>query len=391
MRASSRVGLALVAGLLGVVSLACSSTKAAQGSDGSAGTEGGAAGAGGTGGSMAAPDASADVAAASSLPDGCPRSTVLCNGYCLGAGQTAAGCTALIADDTEVGGLGLSTTHLYYGISGRIDRRPLSGGPPEAFLQGIPGLILDFVDTNDLYVLSFVGGGADPGTIHHVPFAGGPPQTVTTGTGEDVYALTADSFDVFWVGLFPGSLSVPPQTGPVVHRAPTGGGAVSDFGSGSKATSVAVDINFVYWFDGGIISRTSKMSPGAVTQVADIGKTDGIAMALDGDYVYWTSGAFGGLYRAPKAGGAPEMLAAVDQGVSIFIAPNDIYLGTLTGKVVRYHRMDGSLQTLATTSNYSLGMLVVDDVSVYDDKSVYFTASISGTKKGGSGLLKIAR
>ncbi len=86
-------------------------------------------------------------------------------------------------------------------------------------------------------------------------------------------------------------------------------------GAAVCAKSLALDATHVYWFSGDAIWRAAKAGPGAKEKVADAEQGVETVAALDGDpHVYWiVARDTGGVYRAPKGGGAKEKLQGVKQ------------------------------------------------------------------------------
>ena len=105
-------------------------------------------------------------------------------------------------------------------------------------------------------------------------------------------------------------------------------------------------------------------------------------VGVDDQYVYFTSPTDGTLARAPKLGGAPEVLAtgmvsphrlALDDAFVYVVVTGtpDLYLD---GQIVRIPKSGGAVQTLATGLHLASGLAL-------DDGDVYFVAS--GTVTGG--------
>jgi hypothetical protein len=305
----------------------------------------------------------------------CPAATVLCNGYCLAAGQSSGGCTALVTGlDSEA--LAVAAGYVYYPVSGAVWRVPTGGGAPAKFVDAAQYTSAMAVDSTNLYL---TGSASDGSTIvGYAPLAGGSFKKLQ---GKDngstqIGGIAVDSSHVYWTEM-------PDLDGtqPAIFRIAIAGGSTVEIGNGTAPDAIAVDSQYLYWSDNAVIWKTALATAGTIP-LGDAGANAGgavevysafsgygaVSLAPASGYLYWgDDNELMGL-GTNSDGGAVQTLAS-DGAESLVLDGTDIYLTTTGGQVVRYQTTSATSQVLAAIPaelpNLVSCTLVVDAANVY--------------------------
>ncbi len=107
------------------------------------------------------------------------------------------------------------------------------------------------------------------------------------------------------------------------------------------AGSVALDATNAYWADGSGSVLTMPKAGGAITTVTSLASAFDIPseVALEGDYVYFTS-ALGGIWRVLKTGGQAQALKASSTGAAAIdgfaVTPTGIYFNVPVDLAIKF-------------------------------------------------------
>ena len=141
------------------------------------------------------------------------------------------------------------------------------------------------VDASNVYWADY-----DTGTVSKVPIGGGAPVVLVPAQGGvGLRRVAVDAASVYWTD---GGVRA-------VLKVPVGGGAplVLAAGRDDSMFDIAVDATDVYWSEKGGVMRVAR--DGGSPEVVVTGQPVVLGIALDRDYVYWTSGS-SGVLRVPK-------------------------------------------------------------------------------------------
>jgi hypothetical protein len=179
-------------------------------------------------------------------------------------------------------------------------------------------------------------GYAEGGGIYALPFDGSEPITITTklATGRNEFHPLAVTHD-----------AVVFANEQWIFRAPLGGGERETIAGTGTAERLTADGDEIYYVDDGRLARTIATGGVAPEYLA----TGVRAYALDAAYVYWSTGALdtlGSVYRMPKAGGAPEMIATKQMN-PYAMAVDDRYVYWANGGTTAGALHDGAIMRLA--------------------------------------------
>lgn len=304
---------------------------------------------------------------------GCTSATIVCNGVCLAAGQSAGGCTALVAG-LDSRAMTVAAGYVYYDVSGAVWRVPTTGGTPTSFATAAPYIEAMIADSTNLY-LTAAGSAASNAVVGYAPLAGGAFKTLdttTTGTPQ-IGGIALDAANVYWIEspLYSG-------TPPAIYKVPVAGGSTaSPIGKAQDPVAIAVDSTNVYWADSntGVVWGTPTATAGTIP-LGDAGANAGGAVdlfttpvnlvpsdfAVDPNYLYWADG--NTLSRWPKDGGATENLAN-DYAGALALDGTNIYALTELGQILRYDMVAMSGKVLATVPGRAIGAITVDAINVY--------------------------
>ncbi len=195
--------------------------------------------------------------------------------------------------------------------------------------QGRPGGIA--TDESFVYWTNFEGG-----SLMKAPLSGGISTTLVTGQ-QGPQSLVVGAGQVYWTDFDDGT----------VRGMSLSGGAPAVLAAGQDHPSgVAIDSSNLYWVNSDGSVRTLPLAGGASTTLA-IGEAVSPAVprsiAVDSSYVYWTEGgelskSNGRIQRAPLSGG-PALVLAQDQDSPCRLAVDseNVYwtnLGTLANRLI---------------------------------------------------------
>lgn len=139
----------------------------------------------------------------------------------------------------------------------------------------------------------------------------------------------------------------------------------------SSLGRLAVSGDDVYWTDSGGGAVLSTTRTGAPAVELAVNQAEPYGIAVDAHYVYWSNKG-GGIYKVPRTGGKPELVAKATAPTELAVDKSHVYWlesGTTDGKVVEAPLSGGSATVLAEGQRSPVG-LVVDDTSVYWATSV---------------------
>jgi hypothetical protein len=197
-----------------------------------------------------------------------------------------------------------------------------------------------------------------------------PATVLATGLPEDVLAMAADGTFVYLATASTGIVRVPEAGGAFEMFAP--------LSSGLSDHAFAADATGVYWIsDGNLVTATAPAEAPAVVTPLDQGAIVMGPLLLDAAFVYWMTlletdvpdggSANGNVWRAPKAGGAAELLAPI-AGLQVYASAP---LATHEGSVafvdvteIRVVTLGGAASTVAEQAP-GVATLAADDQSIY--------------------------
>jgi hypothetical protein len=215
-------------------------------------------------------------------------------------------------------------------------------------------------------------------TLRKLPPAGGTPVEVGMVDGE---TMALDATHAYFAGGIRGSIT----------KLSKQGGSIETIVTGEKEpTSIAVDSSGVYWANwssydmgpvaDGSIARSALDGSGVTPLAESLEYVRGIA--LDADDVYFVGASDEQLYRFPKAGGTPVVIATglYDPSGPVLDA-DGIYLRTRArpddpdgqDAIVRASREGGDLEVLVS-ERYGIGGIGVHAGYVYYTRSGGFAS-----------------
>lgn len=259
------------------------------------------------------------------------------------------------------------------------------------------------IDGSDLYWTEFNDLGAKGGSIARGTIRGDPPLVVASGQYLPVAPAVSGAL-IYW-----GS-----NNAMGIHTAPKSGGAdqlLFPKAASSQRAAFAVDEQAVYWSSGSAVYMTRTGTDTTLFDQGGFGFTvdesnvyfrtaatimratradhsavalspsggDGNQLAVDADYVYWTT--FGDIYkptgaihRVAKSGGKATVLADELAGPdSLAVDANHVYFATskfsnqyFIGKVLRVAKAGGVPEVLASCLSSPISL-------VTDANNIYFT------------------
>jgi hypothetical protein len=302
----------------------------------------------------------------------CPGATTLCNDLCLAAGQTASGCTVLVAGiDSRT--IAVAGGYVYYDVSPAVWRVPTTGGTPASFVSAAQYIEAITTDSTNLYVTA--SGSGTNAVVGYAPLAGGAFKTLDDSTRGDpqIGGIAVDATHVYWVEspIYSG------YSAAVYKVAIAGDAGAIAIGNAQDPVAIAVDSTDVYWADSNtaIVWATPTATAGTIP-FGDAGPDAGgatelfstainnvpAAFAVDSNYLYW--GDDNTLSRWPKDGGAVQVLAN-DSAAALVLDGTVVYTLTEFGEIVRYDTVAMTSQVLATVADRSVGAIGIDATNVY--------------------------
>lgn len=352
--------------------------------------------------------AAVDSDASDEMDGPCSPPAVLCSGVCSNTSVDSLNCGAcghdcnggecvggacqpvvIVSGLTSTVSIAVDSHHVYWttgmhgqpdgGLAGGMVSRVLkTGGTVETLASGLTAPNYLAVDGGLAYWTTY---GTYPGSIMGVPVNGGPATVLCTPSEPiDSDRLAIGSGSVFWNN---GSHNQ-------IWFCPIGGGVSSKLTPvqiGVAPRAIAVDDQMIYWTNG--ISDTLMACPHSGCVVTS-GYPKILAnytsscigqewLAVDDVYACWTSpcsgsGSSGALMRAPKTGGAVELLADNQESpVGVVVDPTHIYWATGDHRVMRIVKQSLTKEVFAVDQSASPHGLVLDDEHVYwisDDRIV---------------------
>ena len=165
-----------------------------------------------------------------------------------------------------------------------------------------------------------------------------------------------------------------------VYSVPAAGGPSTKLASaeptGAACKQIATDGAYVYFVNhsggGGIPSRLERVpvSGGPAEEFSPAGTPQEVCIALDDTHVYWhgvswaTGAQEDGIFKSPKHGGPPVLLAKDERPTSITTRGGNVYFATDTA-VKSVPAAGGSVITLAGQLEFTEWRLTADDAFVY--------------------------
>ena len=231
------------------------------------------------------------------------------------------------------------------------------------------------VDDTHAYVTT---SGDDGGSILKVPLAGGGHAVLAT-MSPGPFTIAADDTSIYFTVR---------ETGRI-HRLAKNGGAVSVVAEpherSNGAEAIAIDGQYVYWSAVGGIFRAPKNATSSPAERLTEENEGADAIAVDGTDVFWiargTAGnTNGALYKVAKTGGERVELGTGDifrptWGFSIAARNGSIYVPhTEGGRVYRVDGKTGALSLVAEGLDHPLAVGA-------DDRRVYWsTGGVQGSR-----------
>ncbi len=189
-----------------------------------------------------------------------------------------------------------------------------------------------------------------------------PIEPIVLASGHVAYALAIDATHVYWTAGTEGE----------VWRAPKCGGDAELLAQDEiNPDEIAVDDAHVYWVEKhteGTIRRAPK-GGGPATTFVDLGE-QAEGLALDATHVYWVL-TTGGIGRALKSNGAPELVAGTPMGNAVALDDAYVYVSQYL-EIARAPKQGGALATVTTGTNGSATLAV-------DATSVFWSSWLSGS------------
>lgn len=223
-------------------------------------------------------------------------------------------------------GLAIDDTHVYWtnwadgsarAGAGALMKVAKTGGPPTTLATSQRGPHGIAPDETHVYWALFVGG-----EIRRIPKQGGPEEVLVSNE-RNPRSVAVDGSSVYW-----GNFGMGDTTIKKVDK--TGGGVTPLADAGGSPVDVTIDDARVYWISYGSRAVWSVGKDGGVpTSIAPGGQSPGAAgshgLGVDGAHVYWLNSR--AISRAPKNGGAAEVLFTGSELGGLAVAPSAIYFG----------------------------------------------------------------
>jgi hypothetical protein len=317
-----------------------------------------------------------------------PRNCGTCGHDCLGGTCEAGACRPVVlATGQSPGTLVVDDTHVYWTVygngaqnAGAIRSIPKAGGVISIVASDLTAPLVLAASDTDLYWTT-----GPSGNVQTIPKAGGNLRNVAT-------ALNAP----FGVAYGDETLFVTSSNAAAVYSVPISGGTVTTRAiTQPTALAVAVDGDWVYWTNAYFGSTNATVMRQAIDglsapEVFAASQTRPSALAFDDTYVYWTAWNGNGadvIRRCPKTGcvGEPTVvigglqLAGGTNATCITVDDTHVYWTNAgTGAVQRVPKGGGTPTILATNQ---AGVNCVQD----DETAIYWTTF------SGGGIVRLAK
>jgi hypothetical protein len=212
------------------------------------------------------------------------------------------------------------------------------------------------------------------------------PQTIAREEAEPD-AIALDATHVYWT-------NADDEDGAVRRQAKAGGAIETVASTAYPARGLTVDATPVYWttqWHNGVVARRATSGGAAETIVADSNGSQ--VVAVDATHAYWYAGVGGttGIWRAPRAGGTPELFAADEDGQVYAIALDDdhAYWAHSDGFIRRRAKSGAGATEDLATAQHRPGTLALDATHVY--WTVYgFPGAVRRRAKAGGAVTDVA-
>jgi len=253
-----------------------------------------------------------------------------------------------------------------------IKKAPKSGGIP---LPVAPKIGLDVpqiaVDETSVYFITMDD--AATGSIYSVPKNGGTPKLLATKLAAPI-DLALDATSVYWANLGTIIGDDIAADGSIERILKNGSGRQVLADKLSTPSSISIDDTDVYFSEVGLgignpsagVRRVSK-SGGAVTSLVDGFPVFTVA-SNDADVIYSGFRTSAGLFRVPKLGGRPQLLAEGVLGLTIVVRDGVVYSFVVdenfNALIVSVPALGGALQFLRS-ADFESRSIAVDDCAVY--------------------------
>jgi hypothetical protein len=322
------------------------------GTGGTAGTDAGDAKLDGTGGS-AGGDAGADVSS-----DGGAGAA----GDAAADVQFEAGTPIQLSNMTEVTGLGVMSTHAYFGgPSTGLVRVLIGGGASQVVVAGetVSGALA--FDATSVYWFGYTAGYV----IKKADLGGGAATTIVPAGQSFGLGMAVDMTGVYFTNPTAGR----------VYVVPTGGGALSAVASSqSYPYDIRIDGTYAYWINAIVqagmqnpraVMKSTKTVGGTPVQLASSASANLKGIAIDTDYVYWTESdaTSGATKRVPKAGG--QALTLATPKVPGSVATDGVNVYYVDGQSIMRVPVGGGAAVPVVTGQMGMGSIFVDSAWVY--------------------------
>lgn len=190
-----------------------------------------------------------------------------------------------------------------------------------------------------------------------------PGVTQTLGTtGKLVTSFVLDATHIYWTTCY--YADGVNALGKVAKLPKAGGGETILAADQPCPRNLAVDATSVYWVNRGPETPPNIFADGAVMRVDKNGGTPSplaskqfgdAALAVDAANVYWSAcGKETGVYRLPKSGGAPVLIADTSCATSIAVDATHVYW--ISEAIKKADKRGGAAQTIVASRGSALSI-----------------------------------